>query len=220
VDDIIVLKNGIISEYGTFQQLMSNKGHLSFLIGEHVQLIEEEEPEQDFQRVGSSSPISSSMLNENQISNPKNLSLNKKIKTTDENLAVHIENSQLNLIGIEKMRRSPSVEVFERNRLSVVTIDDEVVPDDAEPMKLVLEDQSVDYKQLAVVSYLKAGKGTVITLLLFAFFFLYMVCVLEVVRVYLSFSPDIVLKLNKDFYNFQITGFHNGSLNQRDFILT
>jgi len=98
--------------------------------------------------------------------------LNKKIKTTDENLAVHIEKSQLNLIGIEKMRRSPSVEVFERNRLSVVTIDDEVVPDDAEPMKLVLEDQSVDYKQLAVVSYLKAGKGTVITLLLFAFFFL------------------------------------------------
>jgi len=172
VDDIIVLKNGIISEYGTFQQLMSNKGHLSFLIGEHVQLIEEEEPEQDFQRVGSSSPNSSSMLNENQISNRKNLSLNKKIKTTDENLAVHIEKSQLNLIGIEKMRRSPSVEVFERNRLSVVTIDDEVVPDDAEPMKLVLEDQSVDYKQLAVVSYLKAGKGTVITLLLFAFFFL------------------------------------------------
>ena len=40
VDEIIVIKNGEITENGTFKQLMSNRGHLARLVGEHVQIIE------------------------------------------------------------------------------------------------------------------------------------------------------------------------------------
>ena len=41
IDEIIVIKEGRIIENGTFKQLMSNKGHLANLVGEHVQIIDE-----------------------------------------------------------------------------------------------------------------------------------------------------------------------------------
>jgi ABC-type multidrug transport system fused ATPase/permease subunit len=189
VDEIIVIKDGSITENGTFKQLMRNKGHLSQLIGEHVQLIEENEPEPEadqqqqhsYQRsqsvVSVGSVLNNPNLNNNQLNNRRRLSQNKHIVTTDENLSYHIENAQLNLIGGEKNSRKDSVLLFERNRMmSIVTNDDDeheqVIPSDAEPMKLVLEDQSVNYKQMAITSYLKAGTGIVLTILLFAFFFL------------------------------------------------
>jgi hypothetical protein len=172
-----VIKNGQITENGTFRQLMKNKGHLSLLIGEHVQIIdEEEEPELVNHLNDSSNGISVTThapLNNDQINNRRRLSLSRHVKATDENLPIHIENCQLTLIGGEHSRKD-SIKVFERNRMSIVTIDneEEVVPSDAEPMKLVLEDQSVNYKQVPFFSYLKAGKGVVLTLMLFVLFFL------------------------------------------------
>lgn len=176
MDQIVVIKDGTITESGTFKQLMKNRGHLSQLVGEHVQIIEEEEePEPCTQSDASADePAASTNLNSSQINNRRRLSLNRHIKTTDENLAIHIENSQFALMGGHHLRQD-SIKVFERNRMSVVTIDNEdatVVPSDAEPMKLVLEDQSIYYKVPAILSYLKAGTGVVLTVLLFAFFFL------------------------------------------------
>lgn len=181
MDEIIVIKNGVITENGTFRQLMKNKGHLFHLVGEHVQIIDEEEeiPRTMYpQSHGETSndqtqPTNNPNLSNSQINNRRRLSFNKNIKPTDENLAIQIEDVQLNLINGEH-KGTNTIRVFERNRMSIVTANEEdaVVPSDAEPMKLVLEDQSVYYKKLAIVSYLKAGTGVLVTLALFAFFFL------------------------------------------------
>lgn len=60
-------------------------------------------------------------------------------------------------------------------RVSVVSVSDSidvVIPSDAEPMKLVLEDQSVNYNISPSWLYLKAGWGALITLAVYAFFFI------------------------------------------------
>lgn len=49
--------------------------------------------------------------------------------------------------------------------------DDQIIPDDAEPMKLVLDDQSVFYKKSPVLSYLRAAPGLFWTSLMIVFFF-------------------------------------------------
>ena len=76
-----MIKDGSITENGTFKQLMKNKGHLSQLIGEHVQLIEENEPEPEtdqqqqasYQRsqsvVSVGSVLNNPNLNSNQLNN-------------------------------------------------------------------------------------------------------------------------------------------------------
>jgi hypothetical protein len=177
VDEIIVIKDGMITENGTFKQLMKNKGHLYQLVGEHVQIIDEEEelPETLYlARTYSQGSDSSTSLNTTQLNNRLRMSFKKYMQPTDENMAIQIENVQLNLINGEHTGRD-SVNVFERNRMSLVTENREeetVIPSDAEPMKLVLEDQSVYYKKLALKCYLKAGTGVLVTLTLFAFFFL------------------------------------------------
>jgi hypothetical protein len=57
--------------------------------------------------------------------------------------------------------------------MSVVTLDSEApIPSDAEPMKLVLEDQSINYKEIPFITYLKSGTGVLITLAVFVLFFL------------------------------------------------
>jgi len=181
VDEIIVIKEGQISENGTFKQLMKNKGHLSKLIGDHVQLINEKEEELELESPLEAKKVysmSKSKLNNSQITNRRTFSLaNNNAKTTDENLAIHIEKIQHGLIGSEGLSRENSISVFERNRMSVVSMheteaEEEVIPSDSEPMKLVLEDQSVNYKQTPLVSYLRAGTGVVATLALVILFFL------------------------------------------------
>ena len=89
----------------------------------------------------------------------------------DENVVKHIDSNSLT---ISKESKADPVKVFERARLSIVSNSNEEeapVPDDEEPMKLVLEDQSVFYKESPIKSYLKSGSGTVISLLIFAYFF-------------------------------------------------
>jgi hypothetical protein len=50
--------------------------------------------------------------------------------------------------------------------------DTEVIPQDSEPMKLVLDDQSIFHKKSPVMAYLRAGYGTIATVSIFLFFFL------------------------------------------------
>jgi hypothetical protein len=93
-------------------------------------------------------------------------------KNNEHKMPIHIENNQLALMGSVYSRRD-SISLMERNRMSVVTLDSEApVPSDAEPMKLVLEDQSVNYKQIPFITYLKSGTGVIITLAVFVLFFL------------------------------------------------
>ncbi len=69
-------------------------------------------------------------------------------------------------------------QIVQRNEISHMseanadTSLDSPVPTDADPIKLVLEDQSIKYPVSPFVSYLRAGNGALLTLLLFAFFFL------------------------------------------------
>jgi len=178
VDEIIVIKNGQITENGTFKQLMKNKGHLSQLIGEHVQLInDEEELELESSDPAEQYAMSKSKLDSCQLTNRRSFSVaNNNAKLTDKNLAIHIEKIQLSLIGSEGVSRKNSISVFEKNRMSVVSMqeheEEEMNPSDSEPMKLVLEDQSVNYKEAPLVSYLRAGTGAVLTICIFVLFFL------------------------------------------------
>ncbi len=114
VDDIIVIKEGQITEHGTFDELMSNNGNLAKLVGDHVQIMDK-------------------LLSKKHVSG----SFEKECE------ARHGEEDQ-----------------------------DDVVPTDTKPIKLVLEDQSINYKGSSVLAYLAAGYGVVTTLAIFAFFFL------------------------------------------------
>ena len=85
---------------------------------------------------------------------------------------MQIESNQLMLLGGDHLRRN-SISLIERNRMSIVTLESEApLPSDAEPMKLVLEDQSIDHKDIPILTYLTSGMGVLITLSIFALFFL------------------------------------------------
>ena len=187
MDDIIVVKQGRIIEHGSFKQLMSNKGHLATLVGEHVQVLDEidnfEQENNDntdkmskeavnYHLPPPSSRRSSSheYLTHEQMVNRSRLSISQNLIPNDHNLAMHIESHQLTLIGSE-LSRNNSIKLIERNRMSICTTEDEPMPDDAEPMKLVLEDQSIYYKKSPLVAYLQAGVGVTMSLLIFALFY-------------------------------------------------
>lgn len=122
-------------------------------------------------------PSISENLTAEQILNRKRFSFTNHVHTTDENLAKLIESNQIR---------------FERNRMSIVSgvasdhdvsIEEdqeeekkdenskETKVEEAKPMKLVLEDQSVLYKESPIWSYLKSGSGAIITLIIFVYFF-------------------------------------------------
>lgn len=101
-----------------------------------------------------------------------------------------IENHQSTLISTDANSRKGYLEKIKRNRVGIAsnvsenpqmftnTIKEEydaergiVMPEDAAPMKLVLEDQSLTYKKSPFLTYLQAGSGVIITLIVFAYFF-------------------------------------------------
>ncbi|CAF0866320.1 unnamed protein product, partial [Brachionus calyciflorus] len=217
VDDIIVIKNNKIYEQGSYDELMSLRGHLYSLIGEHTETIDEaiedefeEEMEDNISMEGSISlrkknvknsltnasevlltvgglpSIQETDLTREQILNRKRLSVSNHIITTEENIAKIIESHQSTLMGTDVYSRRNSF-ANEKNRVSIVSAmlaqpdfeveeeqKDEEEPakvNDAAPMKLVLEDQSLTYKESPVLSYLKSGTGAIITLIIFAYFF-------------------------------------------------
>ena len=109
------------------------------------------------------------------------------IKFTDVNIASFIEVNPL--LGQNK---SSLIKALEKTRQSIVSASgsiDVVIPSDTEPMKLVLEDQSVNYKISPGLLYLKAGWGLIITLLIYGFFFL--VYAFRVGTGYLFFFLDL-----------------------------
>ena len=142
----MVIKEGKITENGSFKQLMANKGHLAKLVAEHVQIID---------------PTDEAMPSNND---------HLHHVTSEE-----IEHNQLKLIGGEFSRHN-SIRVLERNRMSVVTLNEAIVEDqkaldEEPPKKLVQDDQSVNYKEIPMWTYIKAGKGATITLAIFVLFF-------------------------------------------------
>jgi hypothetical protein len=118
VDDIIVFRNGEITEHGSFQELMKADGDLAHLVGEHVQIIDHTQTDKS----------------------------SKSIEKAKE------------IVSIAKQADADD--------------DAEVIPDDAEPMKLVLDDQSVFYKKSPVIAYIRSGYGAIVTISIFLFFFL------------------------------------------------
>lgn len=191
-DDIIVIRKGEITEHGTFTELMAMKGHMAKLVTENVQLAKEtkeleesvDESQAKLHKITHGHhghhhhsslmtpvlvPISENLTEEQQL-NRYHLSKVNTMVATDENMATLIEFNQL-VNGHE----SSLIREIQKSRLSIVsaaTSIEEITPSDAEPMKLVLEDQSVYYKKSPIVSYLRAGYGIIITLCIFAFFFL------------------------------------------------
>jgi ABC-type multidrug transport system ATPase subunit len=202
VDNIIVIKNGRIHEQGSFNELMAHKGHLATLVGEHVQIIEpstefenktiNENEESlpmnlymrtrtisEHNRLASTSSFkrkpSVESLTAEQSLNRSRLSISNNMLGTDLNFAKHIENHQLSLLGGDEFAKKDTIKIMERNRMSVfsnASEEEEPKPDDASPMKLVLEDQSINYKEKPMMSYLKAGYGICPTITVFVYFFL------------------------------------------------
>ncbi len=193
-DEIIVIDKGEMVECGTFPQLMAKKGLMAKLVSENVQILRESE---ELKRHSSSTASGltqshshqstlpsisetpdkkrhskSKKLTKQQSVNRDHLSKLNSMMDTDENMAVLIEANQM--LGHTQPRESLIREI-ERSRLSIIsaaTSIEEITPSDAEPMKLVLEDQSVNYKLNPALAYLRAGWGIIATLAIFVFFFL------------------------------------------------
>lgn len=168
-----MFKDGKIIEHGSFKELMRLKGHLASLVGEHVEILKDTDDYDDPLESESDSRQKNQILNANgilvnvpnelitqeQLSNRRRLSISHGMALSESNIAKHIETHQL-----QNQRRLTVVSAFSDQ--------DEVLPSDAEPMKLVQEDQSIHYKVPAIMSYLRAGWGVIITLIIFAYFFL------------------------------------------------
>lgn len=190
-DEIIVIHKGEMVEYGTFQQLMAKKGFMAKLVSENVQILREPESHELKRQMSTGNSHSHSrhshlpaisettlkrsfradVLTREQVHNREHLSRLNNMIATDENISMLIEANQiLGNIGQPSLIRE-----IQRSRLSIVssaTSIEEITPSDAEPMKLVLEDQSVNYKISPIWTYLKSGWGVIITLAIFAVFFL------------------------------------------------
>ncbi len=146
-DDIIVIKNGSIIEHGSFGELMKQKGHLSELISEHVQVLQ-----------------------------------NKENLTKNSTSGTYLEENQFKVVGFCRgSTASDPIHLLERNRLSIVTRTDTefhddqqescITPEDSQQMKLVLEDESVNYEKSPAWAYLRASAGAFLSIILYCFFF-------------------------------------------------
>ena len=145
-----MIDKGQMIEYGTFTQLMAKKGHMAKLLSDNVRIGHEAEE----------------LIEKNLETNLHLLNNRRSSNDADDSP---------NLTRRHQSALKPLSSNLESPRLSVVSLSDSVdvvIPSDAEPMKLVLEDQSVNYQVSPSWLYLKAGWGVVITLLVYAFFFI------------------------------------------------
>lgn len=138
-------------------------------------------------------------LTREQFQNRQRLSRVNSIMATDENMAMLFEANQL--LGQATHGQPSLIQEIERSRLSVVSAGtefDEVMPSDAEPMKLVLEDQSVKYKVSPLMSYLRSGWGLIFTLAVFVLFFF-----VHLIRILSGIYKDFILFyfcINRSFF--------------------
>ena len=152
------MSNGEFVENGTYNQLMQKEdGVLKKLIREHVE------------------------KEHNKLKNDEadeGVNMNIAARTDDPTMSPQVHLTSVELVDQLVLEGKDSFQriLGDPRRMSttskVSNKSHGPVPDDAEPMKLVLEDQSIFYKEIPIWSYLKAGSGVVITLIIFAFFFL------------------------------------------------
>jgi hypothetical protein len=155
---------------------MSRRGDLARLVGEHVQIINPPAYEAEV--------TSPKHVSEPQSLTPQQLHNRRRLSTTgdisDSEISAHIEAKiQNELLCVNGQNSNNLIKALETNRMSIVSESDEpneedvaVVPDDAEPMKLVLDDQSVFYKKSAFAVYLQAGWGSTLTSVIVFFFYI------------------------------------------------
>ncbi len=170
-DYVYVVSNGQVLEGGTYRELMNKKGHLAKLVGDHViteknVMLDEIENAPRKNSIANLPPIGEafeSSLTPQQVENRRRLSLRFNQHFTDDDLASKIEQNQLRM----------TVHPIVKKNLSIVSKiePDEPVPEDADPLKLVLEDQSIYYKETPLISYMKAGSGIIISVLIVILFF-------------------------------------------------
>ena len=196
-----IRRNSSTPVFGLGHALGHGHGHSSTSIGfgsrsfSHHQLhsLHPTLPSIDEQETDKKTNSSSNLhnLSKEQHHNRTHISQLNSIVDTDENMAVMIESNQM--LGQDYPRESLIREIH-RSMLSIVsaaTSIEEITPNDAEPMKLVLEDQSVNYKLNPALAYLRAGWGIIATLAIFVFFFL--VHLLRILSGKLSFIIMIYL---------------------------
>jgi hypothetical protein len=114
-------------------------------------------------------------LTADQKNSRRRLSVTAHIRDSDRQIARHIEDHQMDLLSVRRNSHD-TIKIMEQNRMSIVTEPSdedgsEVMPSDAEPMKLVQDDQSIFYQNSPVIAYLRAGYGTIATVVIFLFFF-------------------------------------------------
>jgi hypothetical protein len=213
---------------------MESRGQLSRLVGEHVQIIdplqtdlkridehgEEDEKQEELTASRSDAvlPYPNEGLTANQLNNRRRLSITAQIDQSDHQIARHIEDHQMDLLSVRRDSFN-AIKIMEKNRMSIVTEhdddSDEVMPSDAEPMKLVQDDQSIFYKKSPVMAYMRAGAGFIATVSVFLLFFL-----VHGVRIgsgkqnvlYIIFRMSLYKQLF--FFLVKITGYRNGSRKQ------
>jgi len=175
-DYIYSVKNGRIIECGRFDELMASEGHLASLVKEHV-IIESKTYEKDISDVAAKEIKGDIQLNPKylsdddigltigQLENRRRVSSILHINDTNESLAKGIERNQLRM----------TIDPILKKNFDLITAEldpEEPVPEDADPMKLVLEDQSINYRKNALVAYMQAGSGVFISISIVVLFFL------------------------------------------------
>lgn len=174
------MKDGAIIEDGTFDDLMTKKSYLASYIAGHTTLESVSVPKRlevmpikfinhandDEEQEPVKLPLNSeAVLTDRQIANRKRLTLSGRVIVTDDLLSAQIENNQMRV----------TIDPLLKKRISFVTHanhPDEPVPEDADPVKLVLDDQSIFYKENPLWSYMKAGSGVTVSIAIVILFFL------------------------------------------------
>jgi hypothetical protein len=172
VDDILVFDKGEIIEQGTFKSLMAKKGYLAKLITENVQLLKNE-VESD-EETGAENVTNHAQTYDRSISADKRTPLS--VNDLENQTSIQLLNRhRMSIMNNVTMAEQNMAKLIERNSvISMATSEnnDDLVPSASEPMRLVLEDQSLSYNVPPILPYLRAGNGVIITILYFAFFFL------------------------------------------------
>ena len=173
----MVIKNGEIIEHGIYSELTTLKDHLATLVGDNIDTVTELHDYKMDRQDDTSQTQNQNSTKEN-ISNGLTLSLNKNVSPSNEN---RTEKNQMSLTGNDLSKHGP-------NRMSLKSIRSNSIA--ANPNKLVLDDQSVEYKEAPFWSYLKAGKGVRITIFIFILFFM-----VHLIRI-LSGKIDLFLNIH------------------------
>ena len=201
VDHILVIKKNQIIEQGSYDELMTLKGHLYSLVGDDSDKLDDQMQEEDEILIENQNENSSNDDVKNnpiiRVAQETNLTKEQKlhrdkllnkthIAPTERNIVKIIESHQTTLMGDDAYSMKKAIiSNFKHNRVSFVSDmlaksemvdlgekEKTVETGDSAPMKLVLDDQSLTYKENPLWSYIKSNPGPVITLIIIVYFFL------------------------------------------------